>query len=66
MDVLVDTSWDWSKIPFDLPEDISLMIQATLVSMTGRGSDKLAWVDNPKGNFELKSAYNLAGGSAPS
>ena len=65
-DVLGDLGWDWSKIPFDLPEDIKLMIQATLISMTGRGSDILAWVDNPKGNFDLKSAYNIAGGSAPS
>ena len=65
-DVLVNTSWDWSKIPFDLSEDIRLMIQATPVSITGRGSDRLEWVDNPKGNFELKSAYNLVGGSTPS
>ena len=63
-DVLVDIGWDWSKIPFDLLEDIRLMIQATPVSMTGRGSDRLAWVNNPKDNFELKSAYNLVGGSA--
>ncbi|KAL0000246.1 hypothetical protein SO802_019848 [Lithocarpus litseifolius] len=42
------------------------MIQATPISMTGRGCDRLTWVDNPKGNFDLKSAYNLAGGSAPS
>lgn len=65
-DVMVDTSWDWSKIPFNLPKDIKLMIQATPISMTGRGSDRLAWVDNPKGNFDLKRAYNIVGGTAPS
>jgi len=65
-DVMLDTGWDWNKIPFDLPEDIKLMIQATHFSMTGRGSDRLAWVDNPKGNFDLKSAYSIAVGAAPS
>lgn len=60
----MDMDWDWNKIPFDLPEDIKLMIQATPISMTGRGSDRLAWVDNPKGNFDLKSAYSIAVGAA--
>lgn len=63
---MLDTGWDWNKIPFDLPEDIKLMIQATPISMTGRGSDRLAWVDDPKGNFDLRSAYSIAVGAAPS
>lgn len=62
-DVVMDKGWDWDKIPFDLPTDIKLLIQATPVSLTEKGSDRLARMDNPKGNFDLKSAYNIAVGS---
>jgi len=30
--------------------------------LIGRGSDKLAWMNNPRGDFDLKSAYKLAMG----
>ena len=65
-DVVTDTGWDWDKIPFDFPTDIKLLIQATPISMTDRGSDRLTWMDNPKGNFDLKSAYNIAMGASSS
>ena len=39
IDFLVDTGWDWSKIPFKLPLDIKQVIQATSISLTGRGKD---------------------------
>ena len=38
------------------------MLQAIPVSLVGRGSDSLAWVDNPRGTFDLKYAYRLAMG----
>ena len=63
---MTDTGWDWDKIPFDFPTDIKLLIQATPISMTDRGSDRLTWMDNPKGNFDLKSAYNIAMGASSS
>ena len=59
---LVDTGLDWSKIPFELPLDIKQVIQATPISLTGRGKDVLAWSESPQGKFELKSAYKLAEG----
>lgn len=59
---LVDTGLDWSKIPFELPLDIKQVIQATPISLTGRGKDVLAWFESPQGKFKLKSAYKLAEG----
>jgi len=44
---LVDTGWDWSKIPFELPLDIKQVIQATPISLTGRGKDILSWSESP-------------------
>jgi len=32
------------------------------LSLTGRSGDKLAWAENLKGSFDLKSAYKLAMG----
>ena len=59
-DIIKDTGWDWDQIPFDLPSGIKMMIQATPLSLTGRGGDKLTWAGNPRGIFDLKSAYSLA------
>ena len=39
------------------------MIQATLISLIGRGSDRIAWIGNPRGIFDLKSAYSIAMGT---
>ncbi|KAL0007753.1 hypothetical protein SO802_009255 [Lithocarpus litseifolius] len=61
-DFLVDTSWDWSKIPFGLPLEIKQVIQATPISLIGRGKDVLAWSESPQGKFDLKSAYKFAKG----
>ena len=56
----MDTSWDWGKIPFELPVVFKRMIQATPTAVVSRGVDKLAWVDSPKGTFNLSSAYRIA------
>lgn len=66
MDVMQDSGWDWNLIHFDLPSDVKLILQATPITLTGRGNDRLAWVDNPRGIFYLKSAYSLAMGVDPS
>lgn len=55
-----DTSWDWEKISFELPQEIKMMIQATPIALTSRGSDRLSLVDSLKGTFDLKSAYTIA------
>ena len=44
---------------FDVPAEIKAMIQATPVSITNQGGDKLFWSGNPRGSFDLKSAYSI-------
>lgn len=60
---MTNTGEDLDQISFMLPLDIKLMLQAILVPLIGRGRDRLAWLDNPGGGFDLKSAYSLANGS---
>ena len=38
------------------------MLQAIPISFQGRGSDRLAWVGNSRGIFDLKNAYGIAMG----
>ena len=38
---------------------IKMLIQATLIAFTTKGSDKLAWAGSPHGTFDLKSAYKI-------
>lgn len=61
-DIVLDMSWDWEKIPFEIPLEIKRMIQAFPMTIMGRGIDKLAWVGSPQGTFDLKSAYRIAMG----
>lgn len=61
--VSTDTRWQWGQIPFDLPSDLKSLIQATPVSTVSRGSEKLAWAGNPRGSFDLKSAYTISKGN---
>ena len=39
------------------------MIQATPISLTSRGNDRIAWIGNLRGIFDLKSAYSIAMGT---
>ena len=59
-DVLTDAGWQWGLIPFELPYDLKSLIQAVPFSTMSRGSDKLAWAGNPRGSFDLKSAYSMS------
>ena len=59
---MLNTGWDWDQIPFDFPPEIKFLFQAIPIPLIGRGSDRLAWVNNPRGDFNLKSAYSLAMG----
>ena len=61
-DVIQDSGWNWSKLPFEFPSDCNLMLQAITISFQGRCSDRLAWVGNPRGSFDLKSVYGIAMG----
>lgn len=53
----------WNRIPFDLPLDVKAIIQTTPILLTGRGRDRIAWIGNPRGIFDLKSAYSIAMGT---
>ena len=61
-DVLTKTCWDWSLVPFDLPLDIKSLIHAISTPITSRGRDRISWMGNPKGTFDLRSAYSIAMG----
>ena len=61
-DFILDSNWDWDRLSFDLPLEIRRMIQATPITITSRGSDKLAWAGSPQGTFDFKSAYKITSG----
>ena len=62
-DVLTDTSWDWSLVPLDLRLDIKSSIQAIPTPITSRGRDRISWMGNLRGTFNLRSAYSIAMGT---
>ena len=62
-DVLIDTGWVWSKIPFELPLDLKSLIQAIPTPFTSRGRERISWKGNPRGTFGLRSAYSIAMGT---
>ena len=53
-DAIIDSGWDWDRIPFVLPADIRDLIQAIPMSITSKGSDRLAWMGSAKGGFDVK------------
>lgn len=61
-DIFKDNMWDWSCLDFDLPQNVKLIIQATPLALATVGKDRLAWLESPQGNFDLKSAYKMAMG----
>ena len=61
-DLMLETSWDWEKLPFELPVDIKRMILAIPTTILGGGNDKLVWSRTPHNSFDMKSAYRLAMG----
>ena len=62
-DIILDYDWDWDKLSFDLPVEIKMLIQATPIAFTTRGSDKLAWVGSSHGTFDLKECLQVLFGS---
>ena len=60
-DIILDYGWDWDKPSFDLPVEIKMLIQATPIAFTTRGS--LAWAGSSHVTFDLKSAYKFFLGS---
>ena len=66
-EVVSEGGWRWDDISMVLPEDVVLGVQATLVAITARSKNKLAWAGAPNDFFSTHSAYALAVGlkSAP-
>ena len=62
-DVLSLTGWSWEKVSLDIPTEIKLEIQATPSALSVGSMDKMCWSGDPKGSFNLKSAYRLAVGN---
>ncbi|KAF3960849.1 hypothetical protein CMV_014464 [Castanea mollissima] len=59
-DVISSHGWNWSAIPFDLPQNIKESIQAVPFPIAARSVAKLAWKGSSKGGFSSKGVYNLA------
>ena len=64
-DILVDGSWDWTKITMELPTNLKMKIQATPSAMVAPTEDKFSWSPKPHGVFDLKSAYCLTTDNEP-
>lgn len=54
--------WNWELIPFDVPQELKLEIQAIPYALAARSMDRIAWKDSLRGGFNMKSAYQLAAG----
>lgn len=52
--------WNWELIPFDVPQELKLEIQAIPYALAARSMDRIMWRDSPRGDFNMKSAYRLA------
>lgn len=59
-DVISGDGWNWSRVSMEIPDRIVQKIKATPFSLTARGEDRLAWKASNNGDFELKSAYQIA------
>ena len=51
------TGWNWQKISFPLPRQLTLEMKATPVSMSTSNSDCISLASSPNGLFDLKEAY---------
>ena len=61
-DIASVEGWSWDSIPFVIPQDIKMEIQATPYALAASSKDRLMWKDSQSGNFDMKSAYNMAVG----
>ena len=50
-EVISTNGWNWSKISFDLPQNIKFGIQATPYAIAARSEDRMSWAANTHGNF---------------
>lgn len=50
------------SVPFDIPQDIKMEIQAIPYALASSSKDRLMWRDFPRGEFNMKSAYSMVAG----
>lgn len=60
-DVFDGGQWAWDKISFDLPRMIVDKIKAAPIQLFGDKEDTLMWKFSKDGEFNMASAYALAG-----
>jgi len=61
-DIVALGGWKWGLVPFVVPQDLKLEIQAIPYALVTSSVDRLMWRDSPRGDFSMKSAYRLAAG----
>ena len=61
-DVAAIGGWNWDIVPFDIPHDIKMEFQAIPYAFAASSKDRLMWRDSPRGDFTMRSAYNMAVG----
>ena len=54
--------WNWGIVPFHIPHDIKMEIQAIPYALVASSKDKLMWRDSLRGDFNMRSAYSMAAG----
>lgn len=59
-EVVMDRSWNWSKLSMELPTEVLIEIKAMPFSCISHKKDMLIWAASSNGEFNLSSAYNLA------
>ena len=60
-EVLGIGGWDWAKLSFQIPDSILGEIRSIPFSMTSNNeNDRLTWIGDNRGDFDLKSAYAMA------
>lgn len=60
-DVFGPNGWDWSKLSIQIPNAVLMEIKAMPYSFrSSNEEDRMIWNGANRGDFELKSAYNLA------
>ena len=61
-DIASYEGWKWDIVPFVIPQDIKMEIQAIPYTLAARSEDSLMWKGLLRGDFNMRSAYNMAAG----
>ena len=62
-DVAAIRGWNGDIAPFDIPHDLKMEFQAIPYAFAASSKARLMWRDSPRGDFSMRSAYNMAVGA---